>query len=185
MKKLIILIAISILSSQIFLAKENSDNHYVHHNHLAIFSGLTSNLEYKHTDLSVGLDYEYRIPLWDNILGIGLFGEIVFAEHTEYLVGLPIFLHPFGSFKFWAAPGIMIYEPIVHYDPELHKIKNIKTNQIFATDESSGSEQKLLIRIGGGYDFHIKNFSITPAFSADIVDGHLYLVYGIYFGLGF
>lgn len=185
MKKIIIIIAIILLSPIISIADENNDDHHVHHNHLAVFSGLTSNLEYKHTDLSIGLDYEYRLPVWHNLFGVGLFGEVVFAEHTEYLIGLPIFLHPAGGFKFWAAPGMMIYEPIVHEDPELHKIKSIKTDNIMASDESSGTKQKLLIRAGGGYDFHIKNFSITPAFSADIIDGHVYLIYGIYFGVGF
>jgi len=160
------------------------EEHHTHSNHLAIFSGLTSNMKHEHTDFSLGLDYEYRLPMWHDLIGIGLFGEVVFAEHTEYLAGIPIFLHPVGGLKFWAAPGLLMME-VADHTTEEHLFHKSNNNELFADGESTTIEQEFLIRIGFGYDFHVKNVSISPALSADIINGHLSLVYGIYFGIVF
>jgi hypothetical protein len=174
----------TLAEEQNYTDHSNEDSHHVHSNHIAIFAGLTSNLEHEHTDFSLGLDYEHRLPRWHNLLGIGIFGEIVFAEHTEYIVGVPVFLHPGGGLKFWLAPGLLMMETVADI-PREHFILKENNNRLLADSESSSIGQEFLIRLGVGYDFHIKNISISPAMSADIINGHLALVYGIYFGIGF
>lgn len=142
--------------------KQYHENHQVHSHHLVVFTGATSNLEAKHTDFSLGIDYEYRLPVWHNKLGIGLLGELVFAEHKETIIGVPIFFHPVGSLKFLFAPGMA-----------------------FTEDEHGHSHNHFVSRVGLGYDFHIKTISITPGFSADFIEGHISLIYGISLGIGF
>jgi hypothetical protein len=185
MKKLFFVFLLISIGSAAF-AEENSSihstegNHQAHRNHVAIFTGLTTNMEHENTDFSLGLDYEYRLPIWHDILGIGIFGEMVFTDHTEYIVGVPVFLHPSGGLKFWLAPGLVMMETTEQ--SEAHTFHKNNSNKLLSDSDASSMEQELLIRIGVGYDISIKNVSITPAVSADFINGHLALVYGIYFG---
>jgi len=58
---------------------------------IGIFFGATTNLDEEEKDFSLGLDYEFRLLPQ---LGIGLLGEVTFAENEVFIVGVPIFLHP-------------------------------------------------------------------------------------------
>lgn len=136
-------------------------NHQVYSHHLAVFAGAVSNLEAEHTDFSLGIDCEYRLPLWHNRIGVGLLGEIVFAEHKETIAGLPVFIHPGGGLKLFYAPGIAMAE-----------------------DEHGRSYNHFVSRMGLGYDFHIKSISITPGLAGDLIEGHISLVYGLSLGIG-
>ncbi len=149
--------------------KKHSD-HHVHDFHLAVFGGLTTNMDADHTDFSLGGDLEYRLPIMDRRLGIGILGDVVFAEHTEIILGVPLFFHYGGGFKVFAAPGIAILEH-THVDILGHK--------------HTEKEEEFVVRLGAGYDFHIDNYSITPNVSADFIDGNTSLVYGIALGIGF
>jgi hypothetical protein len=177
---------LTLISSVAFAEESIHDSHFTkedhlsHRNHIAIFSGLSTNMEHEHTDFSLGFDYEYRLPLWHDIIGIGIFGEMVFADHTEYIVGVPVFLHPSGGLKFWLAPGLVMLETTQQLESHTFHKKNM--NKLLSESDDSSMEQEFLIRIGIGYDINIKNFSITPALSADFINGHLALVYGIDFG---
>ena len=134
--------------------------HHLHHNHLALFTGATTNFEHDSTDFTLGIDYEYR---FSEMFGVGLFGEIVFAEHEETLIGVPFFIHMKNSpLKIVLAPGIIKGEDHHHHKYE-----------------------KFLFRGGLGYDIHLGSCSITPTVNADLVDGHVSLAYGIAFGVGF
>jgi hypothetical protein len=134
--------------------------HHSHHNHLALFAGATTNFEHESTDFSLGVDYEYRLS---EMFGIGLFGEIVYAEHEETLIGVPFFFHIKDSpIKIVLAPGVAIAE-----------------------DHHGDKHEEFLFRGGLGYDIHLDTFSITPTVNADVVDGDVSLVYGIALGVGF
>jgi hypothetical protein len=134
--------------------------HHAHRNHLALFTGATTNFEHESTDFTIGVDYEYRV---NDTFGIGLLGEIVYAEHKETIVGVPFFIHMKSSpLKFVLAPGVIMGEDHHH-----HKF------------------EKFLFRGGLGYDIHMGDYAITPTVNADVVDGDVSLVYGIAFGIGF
>lgn len=138
-------------------------NHQGKHNHhTAIFIGATNNQHAGHTDFTLGTDYEYRLPFANHQFGTGFFGEIVFADHKETIIGVPLIFHPTSALKFLAGAGL-----------------------IFAEDHHGESESHFLTRLGTGYDFHLGNFSLSPTFNADFVDGHTSLVYGISIGTGF
>ena len=57
------------------------DAHY-HPNHFAIFTGATTELEDdKDTHFTLGVDYVRRFTE-SGLLGIGVFGEVIFAKHV-------------------------------------------------------------------------------------------------------
>lgn len=162
---------------------KDGDEHHSHPHHIAVFGGLTTNLELKHTDPTFGIDYEFRLPMWNEIMGVGVFAEAVLAEHTEYIAGGLLFIHPIGGLKFFAGGGAIRLEHEVHSDPAIHKIKY---DGFLSSDEASTEIlYKPLIRGGIGYDFHIGLLSIGPLFAVDYFDKHFALVYGLSFGIGF
>ncbi len=134
-----------------------AEDHHEKDHHAALFVGGTTNFDHSSTDFTLGGEYEFRLPLLHRLLGIGIFGEAVFAEHKEVLCGVPVFVHPVAGLKFFAAPGALIVESEAHF----------------------------LVRVGTGYDFHIGAFSITPTVYTDIVEGHASLAYGVSFGVMF
>jgi hypothetical protein len=134
--------------------------HHLHRNHLALFTGATTNFEHESTDFTIGVDYEYRV---NDMFGIGLLGEIVYAEHKETIVGVPFFIHMKNApLKIVLAPGVIMAEDHHHHKYE-----------------------KFLFRGGLGYDIHMGDYSVTPTLNADVVDGDVSLAYGIAFGVGF
>jgi len=189
MKTFPILFSLIILINYNTFAEETEHlsnySHHFHNNHLAIFSGATSNLGHKSTDFSLGLDYEYRFNFYNGSFGFGLFGEAVFADETELIAGIPIFVHPTGKLKFLIAPAIIQVETKTETN-DLHIIQEQK-RPIKLTENTNGAEKinKFLIRIGLAYDFHFVNFSFSPAFNTDIMEGKISLVYGINIGYGF
>lgn len=92
-----------------------------------------------------------------HLFGVGLLADFVFASHLETILGGVLFFHPIGSLKFLLAPAVELTEG--------HSV--------------------FVARAGLGYDFHLGNFSLTPTFNADLIKGHVSLVYGMAFGLGF
>ena len=134
--------------------------HHSYQNHLAVFTGATTNFDHESTDFTLGVDYEYRLS---EVFGIGLFGEMIFADHEETLVGVPFFFHIKNSpLKIVLAPGIAILE-----------------------DHHGDKYEEFLLRGGIGYDIHLDAFSITPTVNVDVIDGNTSLAYGIAFGIGF
>ena len=162
-----------------------SGGHHVHSHHLALFGGATTNLEVKHTDPTAGIDYEFRLPFWDNVIGIGIFGEAVFAEHIEFLAGGLIIVHPIAGLKVFAGGGAVRVEHTVQSIPETIPLK-IKSDRILANgSEETEVKFEPLIRGGIGYDFHFEQFSIGPVVSADYINKNTLLVYGLSLGIGF
>ncbi len=138
-----------------------------HPHHLAVLAGMTTNLTADHTDPTVGIDYEYKPAAWHGGVGIAVFGELTFAEQTEKIFGGGLVFHPGGGLKLFAGGGVMSAE---HEDQVTHE----------TTTESKG-----LLRLGGGWDFHVGGFTLTPTTYFDIGKGHRALVYGVALGTGF
>ena len=141
---------------------ENQGHHdesHHHNHHIGLFGGFTNDLD-EHNDFTLGLDYVYRLPVWEQRLGMGAFGEVIFAEHKEYLLGIPLMLKPAGNLFFVVAPGIVIVE-----------------------EEST--DNHFLFRLGAGYEIDLRNISLTPTVNLDFVEGEESLVFGISLGKGF
>lgn len=154
-------------------------------NHVALFSGATTNFAHDATDFTLGLDYERRLPWADGMFGVGLFAESIFAEHSEYLFGLPLFAHPYEGLKIYAAPAVIIAEVPADAHGGGHSFDKFKRDFPLASDDETNSETKFVVRVGLGYDFHVNRISLGPLFEVDYMDGDWAGIYGLSFGFGF
>lgn len=138
-----------------------------HHSHVAVFGGATTNLTADHTDPTLGIEYEYKPAAWHGKAGVGAFAELTFAEHTEKILGGGLVFHPMEGLRIFTGGGVMVAE---HEDPV--------TNQL-------ETETKALLRLGGGWDFHLGRLTLGPTVYYDVAKGHRALVYGVAVGTGF
>jgi hypothetical protein len=90
---------------------------------------------------SFGLEYEYRMHgLW----GIGGLAEYAGDDFDAWVVGVPVFLHPYAGSFIRLAPGLE-----------------------FEEDEAG-----LLFRTGVGYDFELSPWwSLAPEFNVGFIEG--------------
>ena len=144
------------------MSEEESDHGGGHHYHVAAFFGATTNIDGEHTDLTLGIDAEKKLGLMHGKLGVGIIAEAIFAEHTELILGVPLFYHATDKIKLVAAIA-----------------------RTFADDGHGGTHQATLIRLGAGYDLHLGGITLTPAINTDFIEGHLSVVYGLAAGIGF
>jgi len=164
--------------------EEHGAHDAVHHHshHIGVFNGFTSDLG-DHNEFTLGLDYVYSLPVASPRLGIGAFGEILFAEHKEYLLGVPLVIKPAGNLFFHTAPGIVIV------DEGTSEENNHETTHLAKTadegTEAASSNNHFLFRLGAGYGVDLGNISLTPTVNFDFVDGEEFLVFGISLGKGF
>ena len=163
----------SILFPNLSYASEGSNK--VRNNHIATFMGTTYNTHHKAGDFTLGLDYEFRPSAFGSSLGFGMFGEFVWADHSEYLLGFPLYYHFDTGVKVLVAPGVMFSEK------EYEKL-NINT---YERVKELRSSTEFLIRIGLGYDFHINRASLSPTLSLDYIDSHVSIICGISCGIAF
>ena len=106
---------------------------------------------------SVGLSYEYRLS---QLFGIGGIVESASGVLREWVLAVPLFLHPYKGWRFLVAPGVDIPE-----------------------DEG---DNEFLFRVGAAYEFEIgEKWAITPEFNVDFVDNSEVFVYGLSFGYKF
>jgi hypothetical protein len=167
------------------VADDHHGESHHHANHVALFMGLTSNLDKEHTDFTLGADYEQRISdKW----GAGLIGELVFAEHRENILGVQVF-HHIDSFKIFGGPGIALAKIAEHGEDEhAEDDGHGKANAVVeahAEDAEESWHKEFLFRLGAGYDFHYNKLSITPTVSADYIDRGIAVIYGVGVGFGF
>ncbi len=151
--------------------------HKKHHsgvNHVGIFVGATSNVKANHTDLTVGLDYEYRA---NQYLGVGLIGDYIMGEHTETLIMAGVFYHPTNSLKLYLANGFTIAKESEEAEGDSHSSSEEKAEEKTVSNH--------VLRLGMGYGFHIGSFSVTPTVAWDLITGNSSFAYGITFGIGF
>ncbi len=151
---------------------EAHDAHF-HPNHIAIFTGATTKLEGKNdTDFTLGADYVRRFSK-SGLLGIGLFGEAIFADHTEWLFGIPLYLYPLHNFWLRAGPAIEIHE------------KKKKSESAMSGKSKTETDVEFVLRTGLGYDIEVGRFTIAPNLSFDFLRNKTSMVWGLNFGKGF
>lgn len=154
--------------------------HY-HPNHVAIFAGGTTELEKdKDTHFTLGIDYVRRFTESGRV-GIGVFGEVIFAEHTEYLVGIPLYIYPTNHFWLRAGPGLEIYED----EKEKKSNSTAASTSITSGDSYKETNVDFFIRAGLGYDFEVTGFTIGPNASFDFFREKITFIWGIALGKGF
>jgi len=134
-------------------------NAHFHRNHFGVFLGATTELEEdKDTHFTLGIDYTRRITN-NGRWGLGVFGEAIFANHTEWLFGIPLYFYPTNKLWLRAGPGV-----------EFHKKKK---------ESGKETEAEFLIRTGIGYSIELNKFTIAPSFSVDFLRNKTSLVWGI------
>lgn len=144
------------------------------YNEIGLFAGATTYTGAgSWTSATLGLEYERILSIEPNVF-MGIFGEYIIGEHSEFLTGLPVGIEFFGL-KTYLAPSVVFEtsnteEPI---DPNGEEL-NLKESKV-----------KFFLRFGAGYNFHFNHFSIVPDMAVDIISGETYLVYGVVFGYGF
>ena len=118
-----------------------------HPHHVAVFVGGTDSA-HEGSGVSLGIDYEYR---WHQNFGVGVLAEYADLNHAAWIVGVPLFVHPYRGLKLLVMPGV----------------------------EFTNNHSNFLTRVGVGYDFHIGDWSITPSANVDFVAGANNLVFGL------
>ena len=116
-------------------------------NKLLFFGGVTQ----KGSDhgASVGLEYEYRLGPY---LGLGGLAEYAGGDFDSWVLGFPVYIHPYGGLVAWLAPGVEIED----------------------------GDANFLFRAGLGYEFEIHpRWSLAPEINFDFTDGDTKLVYGL------
>jgi hypothetical protein len=127
-----------------------------HHHHIAAFVGATSH--HHETAPTFGLDYEYRLPVANNMFGAVALIDAAFFDHQTLVSGIGIAMHPVGGFKVLLAAG----------------------------HESSDGHGAPLVRTGLAYDLHFGSFSFAPTYNADLIKGNTPAhVVGMSIGYGF
>jgi hypothetical protein len=133
---------------------QEGEEHGEHRHHLSLLLGATSYLEENETSFTLGVDYERRLsPRW----GAGLFGEVVFADETETLLGVSGIYHATRQLELVAGVGL----------------------------EFADGESELLLRLGAVYLWEKRGYSLGPFLFWDTVSGDSSLVYGVSVGKGF
>ena len=162
-------IGISIISasSPSEKAKDNS-HHIIHNNHISLFLGGTTFDKNSESFFSLGLDYLYR-PNNENPWAYSVMVETIFAEHTEYVIALPVYHYIKGEWWLRSGPGMEIIQEEEHHGDE----SSLKT------------EVEFLFRIGTGYSFHLGNFILSPSVDYDFVRNNDALVWGLNIGYSF
>lgn len=142
--------------------------HHTKH-HIALFNGITSNLDHETSDYTFGVDYEYRI---NPLIATTVLAEYIAAESEEVIVGAGVAFHPYRGLKLVAAPMLIFAEE--------HAAEHLSTQE--------GSDQKkegtFAFRAGAAYEFHFGRFSVGPVVNYDMGQTNAFS-YGIAAGIGF
>ena len=146
--------------------ENHSTEHLYHHHHTALFLGAATNIDIHHSAFTFGAEYEFRFI---KQLGIGVFGELITGEEKETVIGIPIVLHPMGGLKLIAAPLLVFISEHNPIEPKSEIVSHTETG----------------FRACAMYDIHLGKYTVSPDFSADFINGHTTLVYGVAFGIGF
>ena len=185
-KKVVIYIVCHLIFVSLSIASHHDDtSHHAHHTqHVALFAGLTFNLHTEENSPTIGADWEYRLPILDHKVGVGLITDLVFAEATEFIVAPAVFFHPFAGLKFLVAPGLVFIED--HEEEDAHnEVSHMHSAPLLAEVEDDHNESPLMVRLGIAYDIHLGKASITPVLNADLIHEHWSLAGGLALGFGF
>ena len=131
-----------------------------HRNEIAVFIGSTEGEvedgEKEDRDFTLGVDYERRLS---PLIGMGGLFDWVVEGRREYLIGIPVFFHPYKGAKFIVAPC--------------------------AQREREADEFNYVTRLGLGWDFEVGRTVIAPEIFYDLSEGDDFVVFGVSFGWGF
>ena len=135
--------------------REHPEGADSHRHSMELFLGNTN--EESEDAFTIGLGYEYRL---EEHFGVGFLVEGIAGDLREWIIGVPLFIHPYKDWRFVLAPGVQ--------------------------HSRDTKEEELLFRVGAAYEFEVGRLSITPAFNVDFVNnvGEVY-VFGVGFGWGF
>lgn len=160
----------------------HKENHH-HKHHVAVFNGITSNFDHHLNGYTLGVDYIYHLG---KHFGIGVLGETIIAESSEYIIGIPLIYKPFKGLKIGVSPLMVFAEE--HHEPELKQLETDPHHADTHTEDTHTDDHKKVanngIRLALGYDFHFGKVAIGPLICYDRVKSNS-LVYGLTVGLGF
>ena len=129
-------------------------------NEIAVFIGSTEGEvedgEKKDRDFTIGLDYERRLT---QRVGIGGLYDWVAEGNREFLIGVPVFLHPGKTATLQVAPCVQ-------------RIREDK-------------ETNFVLRLGFSWGFDVGKMRIAPEILYDIAEGQDFVVFGVAFGKEF
>ena len=179
MKYLILsLVAIQLLISEVIFAQhrnpQSAEPHnkthssHTHWNHIALFAGATSKFEKEGTHFTLGVDYLQKFPpsgRW----AVNIFGEAIFEEHTEWLLGIPVFYKVTQNLWIRTGPAIEFLQEGEHHHGE----------------SKTETRTEFLWRLGTGYDIEFGKYIIAPSFDIDFGRSTTAVVWGLNFGYGF
>ncbi len=162
--KCYLLLSIAILftmaATPAIAAGESHESEHAFHRHHASLIVANTFDGHGENGLSVGGDYEYRLNDW---FGLGVGVEYAGGDFGHILIGVPLFIHPYGQWRLAVTAGGEIYK-----DEEEHKTK-----------------REWLIRTGVGYQFPLgKGYSISPEFYVDFSEHETLYVIGLAIGFG-
>jgi hypothetical protein len=151
---------------------EGAEHHgYGYHpNHIALFFGVTDE-EGHDLEFTLGFDYERRLSQrW----GVGVMIDHAGGGLRNSVLGVPVFWHPGGKWKLWAAPGV-----------EYHNGRGQVVEGHGEHGEIDEDETYFLVRLGVGYDIPLGgSWGLTPNLNVDFVEGERVWVYGVAFTFG-
>lgn len=129
-------------------------------NHFSASVAGTSALDEEQTDLTLGVEYGYRL---NERFSIGALAEFVLGgeQRREAVFGVPISFHAVAGLRLVAAPLAELINPF------------------------GESEFNVGLRLGADYEFELGRWSVAPLFFADFVDDETLLIYGIAGGIFF
>jgi len=132
-------------------------------NGFAVGFGGETNLNKGKTNSVLSANYIRIVPHLNRKLGIGVGGELTFAETQEYVLGL------LSVVRLTEAYGVII-SPAV----------------LFTESESGDRKNLFVMRLGTKYTFELgQGFGLTPRMALAFVDGKTNFTYGINFGRDF
>ncbi len=153
------------------LKYKEEDNHTLHRHHAGVFAGATTYFEEEKTYFTLGIDYEYRLPILHNKFGIGLMGEMVFGEENEYIAGVPVFFHLSDWMRVFVAPSLLFLPE------EIELVEGIET--------TIEAHSKYITVAGLFVDIHMRGFTISPTVKVEFIGSNIGLAYGLTFAKGF
>ena len=153
----------------------NADEHgaHLHPNHVALFTGATSDKDGTH--LTLGADYMRRLGSHGR-WAVGGFGEAILAEHTEWVFAGSLSLFATNQFWLQAGSGVELF-------------KEVTSGTEGEGDQSAEGEVEaktsFLVRFGLGYNMQLGNLTVAPVVFLDLVRNTETLVWGVNLGTGF
>jgi len=155
-----------------------------HHNDVYFGANAGYNIQAKHSEFSLIVGYD-RYFDGTPLFTIGFLSELIFAEHTELLFGIPIGFYPIEQIKLWIAPcyafNISSKEHSEAHTEQLHSPYEK------VDEEHIKFENNFMLKFGAGYSYHFHNtnIGILPFIEGTLISKEFIIGFGIKFNLYF